>query len=101
MMKVQTGTGDGGMTTQSGGWKGQRFLAFILTAIIANSTLYMATKISAPIELSKDVVYMECIVGIVLVLGRTGVHLAEAWAGSKLGTTQKTSTVISEVRKTE
>lgn len=102
MSKVQagTGTGDGRLTTQSDGWKGQRFGAFVLTALIVNGTLYMATKIMSPIEITHDVIYMESIVGIVLVLGRTGVHIAEAWAGSKLGTTERKSTLITEVTKT-
>ncbi len=77
---------NGNVTSQSEGCiRSQRFWAFLFTVAALNGTLFLATKISAPQELSANVIAWECIVGIVLVLGRTGVHLAEAFAAARLG----------------
>lgn len=65
---------------QSSGVTGQRFIAFLVTVLSLNSTLALATYLNATPELAMHVIEWESIVGGVLILGRTGVHMAEAWA---------------------
>lgn len=71
------------MAAQSSGITGQRFIAFLVTVLSLNSTLALATYLNATPELAMHVIEWESIVGIILVLGRTGVHIAEAWANRK------------------
>jgi hypothetical protein len=80
-----------GLTTQSDDSKplsSQRVWAFILTIIALNITMVLSTRIGAPVDLAREVIAWESTAGIVVVLGRTGVHLAEAWANSRIGTAQ-------------
>ena len=59
---------------------GQRMLAFVVTILALNGTLALATFMQATADIANHVIEFESIAGIVLLLGRTGVHIAEAWA---------------------
>lgn len=94
------GTGDGGLTQQSSGFNGQRMLAFFVTILFANGTMVLAKLMSVPLELATVVIYAEVSIGAILVLGRSGVHIAEAWAQSKLGKVESRTLVESSVTQT-
>jgi hypothetical protein len=71
------------MTTQSRGMHGQRFAAFLGTIIALNFTMWFSTAIHASAEVASQVIVFECAIGGVLVLGRSAVHIGEAWANAK------------------
>lgn len=71
------------MTTQSSGVRGQRFLAFIATIIALNFTMWFATRINAHDNIADQVILFECLIGGVVVLGRSAVHIGEAFATAR------------------
>lgn len=84
-------------TTQSTGSTGARFWAFLATCIILNGTLIIAKKADTSIELSKLVIEFEAVTGMIVILGRTGVHLAEAWASRWTNVPATTTTTTQRV----
>lgn len=72
-------------TSQSAGARGQRFYAFLVTVLALNLTLWIATVIGAPQILAEAVIQWECIIGIVLVLGRSAKYVIDAWASMRTG----------------
>lgn len=84
-------------TTQSVGSRGARFWSFIATCIVLNITLVLAKKTDASIELGKLVIEFEAVTGMTVILGRTGVHLAEAWASRWTNVPTSTTTTTQRV----
>lgn len=78
------------MAAQSSGITGQRFVAFMVTVLALNATLALATYLGASIDLAKHVIEFTAITGMILVLGRTGVHIAESWANRGKPQSEKT-----------
>lgn len=87
-------------TTQSSGFYGQRFYVFVFTVLALNFTMFFATRIHADLQLALVVVEWTCFVSIALILGRSGVHLAEVWSTrTKLVESSTTQTTIKKREK--
>lgn len=72
-----------GVSNQSSGYRGQRFLAFVFTIIALNFTMWFATYINAHDNLADQVILFECVIGGTVVLGRSAVYVSEAWATAR------------------
>lgn len=90
------GTGGGAVTTQSEGWSGQRFIAFLVTAIIITGQALLFAKVAVVENVQMSVIQFTCMLGASLILGRTFVHVMEAWASTKLGGKVESKTVTTE-----
>lgn len=96
---MATGTGDG--RVQSRGMRGQRMYAFLVAVLSLNITLVIADHVEAPLELATAVVWAVVGLAAILVMGRSGVHIVEAWAASKLGTGTVTERKVEETTVTK
>lgn len=85
-----------GVTTQSTGLSGPQFWVTIIGMIAMNLSMLLAAKLNPPLEIVHDVIWGEGCLVITAVLGRSGVHVMEAWTASRTGSKVESKMVKSE-----